>query len=109
MAADASHHIEIFGLDVKNDTLYRRYREGMTPILHRYQGAFGYDFVVSEVLKSPVEARINRVFTMIFPDKKASIRFFSDPEYLKVRQEFFASAVEAVTKIAEYDEKHGDG
>ena len=48
MAAD---HVRIYGLQVDDPALYRRYRDGMTPILHRFGGAFGYDFAVAEVLE----------------------------------------------------------
>jgi uncharacterized protein (DUF1330 family) len=103
MVGDTPGHIKIVGLDVRDDSMYRRYREAMTPILHRYGGAFGYDLVVGEVLKSPVEARINRLFTMLFPAKGVADRFFSDPDYLKIRAALFEPAVASVTIIAEYD------
>lgn len=104
MAADATRHVLIFGLDVQDEAGYRRYRQGMTPILERYRGAFGYDFVVSQVLKSEAEAPINRVFTMVFPAKSVAERFFADPAYREVRAELFEAAVGAVTPIAAYDE-----
>ena len=56
MAAESTRYVKVVGLDVKDEALYRRYREGMTPILHRYGGAFGYDFVVSRVLQSETDA-----------------------------------------------------
>lgn len=104
MAADASRHVMIFGLEVKDEVLYRRYRAGMTPILQRYGGGFGYDFMVSEVLRSETSAPINRVFTIVFTEKKAGTDFFADPAYLAVRAELFEPAVGRVTKIGEYDE-----
>lgn len=104
MAADPIRHVRIFGLDVKDEAVYRRYREGMTPVLHRHGGAFGYDLLVSQVLKSETEAPINRVFTMVFPEKSVADRFFDDPAYRAVRAELFEAAVGAVTAIASYDE-----
>lgn len=104
MAADPHRHVLIFGLDVKDEAVYRRYREGMTPILLTYGGAFGYDFVVSQVLKSETEAPINRVFTMVFPGKSEAEHFFADPVYRAVRAELFEASVGAVTPIAAYDE-----
>ncbi len=56
----------LVGLRVVNDEAYQSYRDAMTPILNRYGGGFGYDFKVSEVLKSRTEAPINRVFTIYF-------------------------------------------
>ena len=104
MAAESTRHVLIFGLEVRDEPLYRRYREGMIPILAAHGGAFGYDFVVSQVLKSEAEAPINRVFTMIFPEKSAAERFFADPAYRAVRAELFDASVGAVTKIGSYDE-----
>jgi uncharacterized protein (DUF1330 family) len=104
MAAEPTRHVRIFGLDVQDEAVYRRYREGMTPILHGHGGAFGYDFVVSQVLKSETEAPINRVFTMVFPTTSVADRFFADPAYRAVRAELFDAAVGAVTPIASYDE-----
>ncbi|KYG05856.1 hypothetical protein BE21_38130 [Sorangium cellulosum] len=43
------------------------YRARMTPILSSYGGAFGHDFIVARVLKG--DARINRVFTLLLPDR----------------------------------------
>lgn len=104
MAADTTRHVMLVGLEVKNEALYHRYRERMTPILHSYGGAFGYDFVVGKVLKSETNARINRVFTMIFPEKSMADRFFNDPAYRAVRAELFEPAVESITIIAAFDE-----
>lgn len=92
----------LIGLQVSDVAGYRRYREAMAPILRRYGGRFGYDFIVSEVLRSEVEAPINRVFTLVFADEATRERFFSDPEYQAVRAEHFEPAVDSVTKIAEY-------
>jgi uncharacterized protein (DUF1330 family) len=104
MAAEPTRHVLIFGVDVRDEPGYRRYRDGMTPILAGHGGAFGYDFIVSQVLKSETEAPINRVFTMIFPERSVAERFFSDPAYRAVRAELFDSSVGAVTKIGSYDE-----
>ena len=46
---------------------------------------------------------INRVFVIYFPDQDAHARFFADPEYLKVRKQFFVPSVQGVTRIAEYE------
>jgi uncharacterized protein (DUF1330 family) len=104
MAAEPSRCVRIVGLDVRDDTLYQRYRDGMTPILSRYGGEFGYDFVVSRVLKSETSAPINRLFMLVFPDKSARDGFFADPAYRAVRAEFFEPAVGAVTEIASFEQ-----
>jgi uncharacterized protein (DUF1330 family) len=104
MADDMTRHVLIVGLDVKNERLYQRYRDSMTPILHDHGGAFGYDFAIGKVLKSETDARINRVFTMTFPEKSDAERFFSDPAYRAVRAELFEPAVESITTIAAFDE-----
>jgi uncharacterized protein (DUF1330 family) len=76
----------------------------MTPILHRHGGAFGYDFAVAHVLASETDQPINRVFTIAFPDRAASDRFFTDPAYLEVRRTWFAPAVTATTLIASFEQ-----
>jgi uncharacterized protein (DUF1330 family) len=65
----------LVGLYVTDDDLYQKYREGMLPILQTYGGGFGYDFKVSEVLKSEVEEPINRVFTIFFENEDAMNTF----------------------------------
>lgn len=104
MAAEKRRHVKVIGLHVRDGDMYRLYREKMTPLLHALGSAFGYDFVVAEVLKSETTAAINRVFTMTFPDQHVADRFFSDPEYLIIRKKFFEPAVGEVTSIGAYDE-----
>ena len=59
----------VMGLNVVDEVIYTKYRESMTPILNSYNADFGYDFIVSNVLKSKTSERINRVFTISFPSK----------------------------------------
>jgi uncharacterized protein (DUF1330 family) len=92
----------LVGLQVSDDAAYDRYRAAMKPILERFGGGFRYDFRVAEVLRSETEAPINRVFTIHFRDEAASEAFFSDPEYLVVRDEHFAPSVAATTIISRY-------
>jgi hypothetical protein len=74
----------------------------MTPIPESYGGGFGYDFKISEVLKSPTKVPINRVFTISFPDQDSRDAFFSNDEYLKIRRRYFEMAVTDTTIIATY-------
>lgn len=104
MAAEANRHVLIYGLEVRDEPLYTRYRAAMAPILQRYGGAFGYDFMVSKVFKSEGTAPINRLFTMRFPSAQRAADFFADPGYLSVRAELFEGAVAAITKVASFDE-----
>lgn len=92
----------LVGLNVIDEEKYLQYRTGMTPILKSYGGGFNYDFKVSDVLISHTENKINRVFTIFFPDEKTSERFFSDPEYLEVKKTYFERAVESTTIISRY-------
>ena len=92
----------LVGLQVDDEELYARYREGMTPILAGFGGSFRYDFMVGQVLKQEADAPINRVFVLRFPDQATQARFFADPAYLKVREAFFKPAVSASTVIAQY-------
>lgn len=93
----------LVALFVTDDDLYQKYREGMLPILKSYGGGFGYDFKISEVLKSKVNEPINRVFTIYFEDEKAMDNFFTDENYLKIRNQYFEPAVSASTVIAKYE------
>jgi uncharacterized protein (DUF1330 family) len=104
MAGEPTRHVRVYGLQVADAAGYRRYREGMTPILHRHGGAFGYDFEVARVLASESDRPIDRVFTIAFPDRATADRFFADPDYLAVRHAWFEAAVTAVTVIASFDE-----
>jgi uncharacterized protein (DUF1330 family) len=92
----------LVGLNVIDDTRYQAYREGMMPILHSYGGKFGYDFKVSEVLISETENEINRVFTIQFPNETIMEAFFSDTNYIKVKEIYFEGAVEITTIISSY-------
>lgn len=99
----AAEHVRLYGLQVTDPAVYQRYRNEMTPILHRFGGAFGYDFAVSDVLKSETDRPINRVFTIRFPDSGTADRFFADPDYLAVRTAWFGASVSHVTVIATFD------
>lgn len=92
----------IVGLYVTDDESYDTYRKEMYPILQSYGGDFGYDFKLSEVLKSKTENKINRVFTIHFKDEESLTAFFTDAAYLEIKQKFFVPAVESVTQIAKY-------
>ncbi len=92
----------LVGLHVTDDKVYQDYREKMTPILVECGGGFGYDFKISEVLKSQTDKEINRVFTIYFPDKEAMRQFFSAESYRNIKADFFESSVASTTVIAEY-------
>jgi uncharacterized protein (DUF1330 family) len=100
MAAERGRYVILTGLEVTDDASYARYRSGMTPILESYGGYFGCDFGVAKVFKGPSE-RLNRVFTISFPDRAAEKRFFADPSYRKVRVEHFEPAGARVAVLAE--------
>ena len=95
----------VMGLYVSDDEEYQRYRDGMLPILNSYGGSFGFDFKVSEVLQSKTDDEINRVFTIEFPSKEAMDDFFSNPEYLEVKNRHFDHSVTSITVISVH-EKH---
>ncbi len=96
----------LVGLNVLNDTVYQQYRDAMTPILSSFGGDFGYDLVVSQVLKSPCKQPINRVFTLVFPSQQNKDAFFNDPQYLKVKEQYFEVSVGATTLMASYQNTH---
>lgn len=93
----------LVALQVDDPASYQRYRDGMTPILRRFGGDFGYDFEVARVLRTPDGAPVNRVFTIHFPDEATSDAFFADPEYLAVREKHFEPAVSSATIVASYE------
>ena len=97
----ARHEI-LVGLHVTDEAAYARYREGMTPLLTACGGFFRYDFAVSRVLKGDNE-RINRVFVISFADEGTKDAFFSDAEYLRVREAHFEGAVELTEILARFE------
>ncbi len=90
-------------MNVQDEAVYAGYRAAMTPILHAHGGKFRYDFVVSAAPQSAADHPINRVFALHFPDRATRDAFFSNPDYQKVRAEYFSRAVAGRTLIAEYD------
>ena len=93
----------LVGLNVIDEKEYQQYRTAMIPILKSFGGDFGYDFKVSDVLLSQTENEINRVFTICFPNKDAREKFFSDPEYIKVKKRHFENSVASTTIISGYE------
>lgn len=93
----------LVGMHVTDDDAYQDYRNGITPILDRHGGGFGYDFRVSEVLRSESDAPINRVFTIRFPSEAVMEDFFANEQYLAVKERHFVGAVSDTTIIATYD------
>lgn len=102
MAAEGTEHVTVWGLHVTDQEEYARYREAMTPILGRFGGSFGYDFVVGEVKKTEASHPINRVFTMRFPDAATSSAFFADAHYREVRARHFENAVAGVSSLGAF-------
>lgn len=98
-------HEILVGLEVLDNEKYRQYRAAMMPILAQYEGAFGYDFTVSEVLKSPTKEPINRVFTLCFSNANKMDSFFSDTEYLKIKKQYFNHSVGSTTIISSYEKQ----
>lgn len=90
----------IMGLDVIDDQVYQNYREAMMPILKSFGGSFGFDFSVSEVLLSKTEDNINRVFTIDFPSQQTMEAFFSNSDYLIVKEKYFNKSVKSTTVIS---------
>jgi len=92
----------LVGLNVIDDEEYHLYRDEMVSILLSYGGGFDYDFKISEVLKSKTEAPINRVFTIYFSNEGSMNSFFSNDEYLKIKERHFEKSVTDTTIIATY-------
>ena len=94
---------KIWGVYVSDADEYPKYRQGMMPILESFGGSFGYDFNVSEVLRSKTGDAINRVFTIEFPSKQEMGSFFTEPEYLFIKQAHFNKSVNNVTTISMHE------
>ena len=92
----------LVGVNVTDEEKYQKYRDGMMPILNRYGGEFVYDFKIAEVLKSPGNEKVNRVFTIQFPSEEKKNTFFQDTGYMQVRKEFFETSVDTTVMIASY-------
>ena len=93
----------VVALNVTDEDGYRRYREGMGPILREYGGGFRVDFRVSDLLEWTGSHPVNRVFIIYFRDEAACSEFFSDERYLAVRAREFEGSVDGVTELARYD------
>jgi len=93
----------VMGLEVVDEMVYQQYRENMIPILNDFGGSFGYDFIVSDVLKSKTDDPINRVFTIDFPSREMMDQFFSDSSYLEVKNKYFNRSVKSVTTISMHE------
>jgi uncharacterized protein (DUF1330 family) len=92
----------LVGLQVKDDATYAEYRAHMLPLLRAHGGDFIVDVRVSEVLKSPENKAINRLFTIRFPSVEEHDAFFAHPEYKAVRAKYFEPSVAATSRIARY-------
>ncbi|MEH6445563.1 MAG: DUF1330 domain-containing protein [Oceanospirillaceae bacterium] len=93
----------LLAMEILDEHSYLLYRKAMTPILHSYDGKFGYDFKVSQVLICEENPAINRVFTLTFSNKQQMERLFADPKYLAVKEQHFIGAVGKITRIACYE------
>ena len=96
-------HEMIIAMNVTDPTTYAEYRKGMMPILATYSGGFRYDLIVSDVLRSASPHPITRLFALYFRDRPAREAFFADPEYLRIRAEYFERSVDGYTVLAEHD------
>ncbi len=96
-------YARVMGICVTNEEEYAHYRKGMLPILQSYGGTFGYDFKVSEVMKSKEDVPINRVFTIEFPSQEIMEKFFSDPNYLVVKKAHLDVSISSRTVIAMFE------
>jgi len=92
----------LMALNVVDAELYAKYRAAMAPLLEAHGGRFGLDLWVGEVLRAPPDQKpFNRMFTIIFPSPERREAFFSNPEYLAVRKQFFEPSVAAVTNLGQ--------
>jgi uncharacterized protein (DUF1330 family) len=102
VADESGTFVRLYGLEVLEQGSYAEYRARMTPLLHAHGGAFGIDLEVARVLKGPTDAALNRVFSIEFPSRAASARFFANEDYRAVRSEWFEHAVGRIVVLAEW-------
>lgn len=92
----------LMALNVVDADLYAKYRAAMTPLLDAHGGSFGLDLWVGELLRAlPEQTPFNRMFTIVFPSQERREAFFSNPDYLAIRKEFFEPSVAAVTNLGQ--------
>ena len=90
----------IMGLEVSDPQEYANYRAAMKSILASFGGEFTFDFIVSEALLAPANSNINRVFCLSFPSEQAMQNFFTDAQYLVVKERHFSLSVKTVTTLS---------
>ncbi len=91
----------LMALNVVDADRYAKYRAAMTPLLEAHGGSFGLDLWVAEVLRAPIPAPFNRLFTICFPSTERREAFFSNPEYLAIRKSLFEPSVSATTNLGQ--------
>lgn len=95
-------YTRLMGLNVIDSRKYQAYREHMLPILNSYGGDFTLDVEVSNVLKSPTDKPINRLFSITFPSEDTQTAFFADQEYIAIKHHYFSSAVSDVSLLSSW-------
>jgi len=93
----------LIGLQVTDQERYSEYRRQMTPLLEAHEGRFVLDVHVAEVLKAPESKPINRLFTIRFASQERHDAFFANPDYLAVRERYFAPSVGAIQRLGRYE------
>lgn len=93
----------IIDLDIVDEEGYQKCRDAMLPILKACGGAFGFDLKVLEVLLSKTEDNINRVFTIIFPGREKMDEFFSDRDYVTVKNRYLKNDIKSKLVISMHE------
>lgn len=89
-------------LRVKDEEKYGEYRKAVLPILERHGGEVLHDFRIAEIISSDVDAKVNRLSVIRFPDDAAKVAFFDDADYVAAKSQHFDDAVESSAIIASY-------
>ena len=93
----------LVGMNITDPELYAEYRRQMTPLLETHGGSFGVDVWVREVLRSPAEEPINRLFTIQFATEERLEAFFSHPEYRAIRSRYFDPSVAYFAELGRFE------
>lgn len=92
----------LVGAELKDEDLYQAYRDKMYPLLKSFGGDFKYDFQAKATAMSQNGTNFNRVFVISFPDEKSRDSFFSDAEYLAIREDYLNPSVVEITPLSSW-------
>ncbi len=92
----------LVAIQVEDAAAYGEYRRQLAPVLDAYGAEMRFEGRISEVLSSPGEARLNRIFLLRFPSAVAARDFSEDERYLQLRDRYFTPSVPNTIFLGHY-------